>query len=209
MISRREFLVGGGAAITLATVDRFQNFLEKRGEPLIEAPKRAKDVLYVDREADFQIGLNGVPGFIDCPFENTLAYLKDGWGISDPTSLSDFRAIHRDHGYRPKELFEEVPWETWCSHLENCDGPDSDAFYRLAGLDLDEQHPKGSNQIAVGKRHVGLDDEDGVVGGLTLHNEASLGGWFSGVHADDDISLSLLQHRLTQLGAEIAVKIHR
>ena len=52
MITRRAFLIGSAATITLSLVDKFYTFIENHGEPLIQAPKNPSGVLYVYPDRD-------------------------------------------------------------------------------------------------------------------------------------------------------------
>jgi hypothetical protein len=191
MTSRRGFLVGGAAAITLPALDRFHNFLERHGEPLVEAPEQAVDTLTV-REGHWNggwaIGLNGDPLLEKAPFKNALEHIIDQ-GYFDPTDLSDSTMLEHEYGIRPEALLDPAP-EDWDIDYLTFRGPVPRAFDRLAPLDLEQD-----GEI-YGQR----------VGGL-IFETGGMGSDYQGVHVEDLLSVSLLQHRLNQLGELLAVQI--
>ena len=190
MVTRRAFLIGSAATITLSLVDKFYTFIENHGEPLIQAPKNPSGVLYVYPDRDYQLGLNGDPWKIDFPYASWQEYLVEEQGYDNPTKLSDFRAIYRDWGFMPSQLQEPVPWEHVAEMMERR-GPGADAFHLLDSLDIGPY----------------LEFDGRVAGGLKFYDGPMPGSNYLGVEAEDDISVSLLQHRPNQLNTGIAVQV--
>ena len=194
MITRRAFLIGSAATVTMSLVDKYYSFIENHGEPLIEAPKNPSRILYAVPEHDYQLGLDCDPRVINFPYENWLEYLVGDWGCETPTptKLSDFRDIYWNFGLAPSQLREPVPEDQRYEYFDGR-GPTADAHHFLERLDIGPD--------------IEIDGE--VAGGLIFYEGPMIGSNYVGVHAEDDISLSFLQHRLNQLGQNIKVELMR
>jgi hypothetical protein len=190
MITRRAFLIGSAATVTLSLVDKFYTFIENHGEPLIEAPKNPSRILYAFPDRDYQLGLDGDPWVIDFPYKNWLEYIVGDCGYETPTKLSDFREICWNYGLTPSQLREPVPDDQQLELVER-KGPHADAFHLLDCLEIGPD----------------LDVEGQVVGGLKFYDGPMPGSNYLAVHTEDDISVSILQHRLNQLGQNIKVEL--
>ena len=83
-----------------------------------------------------------------------------------------------------------MPDDWWSEYLDRR-GPSAEAHYLLEGLDI------GRDLRADGK----------VAGGLEFIDGPFPGNNYLGVHANDAISVSLLQHELNAISAGIAVKL--
>ena len=187
MITRRTFLIGAGSALTLSIVDKFVWHLDNKGLPLIQKPKNPSKVLFVNMAYENQINL-GRPPF-DPPTGTWRELLVDALGYKNPTTLSQFRKLYDDYGVKPRELDTECDcfFECW----DRVASPNALAFKLLEDLDI-------------GPKLAGPGDE---VGGLEFIDGDAPGHDYLGVHADDDLSISLLQHRLNELDTGIAVEL--
>ena len=190
MYSRREFLIGTGGLITMSVLDRYISYLENHGEPLVEAPKRAGDILYVSPDADYQIGLNQNPLCPEFPNWDRVEFLKEAWDMSYPDTPDGYRELCDEWGFTPESIKDPVPDDWWELYFDRR-GPSAEAYHLLVGLDI------GWELRADGK----------VAGGLKFIDGPMPGNDYLGVHADDDISISLLQHELNAANTGIAVKV--
>ena len=118
MITRRAFLIGSAATVTLSLVDKYYSFIENHGEPLIEALKNPSSTIYAFPERDYQLGLDGDPFEIAFPYESWIEYLIGDCGCETPTKLSDFRDINWNWGITPSQLQEPVPENHWFEYME-------------------------------------------------------------------------------------------
>ena len=111
MITRRSFIIGAASALTLSLVDKFINYADKHGEPMILAPKRPGDILYAFPSRDFQLGLNGDPWKLDNPDMTWRQFLVELFNYPNPVKLNQFKEIECDWGIKPTMLDEPVPSE--------------------------------------------------------------------------------------------------
>ena len=187
MITRLAFVIGVGSALTLSIVDKFVWHLDNKGLPLIQQPENPSEVLFVDRAYDYEINLGRYPD--DYPTGTWRELLVDLLGYKNPTTLSQFRELYYEYGVKPRELDTECDdyYESWALSKS----PNVLAYNMLEGLDI-------------GPKLVGPGNE---VGGLEFIDGDAPGHDYLGVHADDALSISLLQHRLNELDTGIAVEL--
>lgn len=189
MFSRRAFLIGAGTALTLPVVKKFQWFIEQHDRPLIEVPENPIETLYVYRDFDYQIDLGA---YVDeLPSITWRQFLTDYQGEEIPTKLSEFRDLYENWGIRPRDLDTECPSDRWVDSWARSDSPNARAYDLLSGLDLGPELTGGPCQI----------------GGIEFIDGASPGNDYLGVQAKDELSVSLLQHRLNELGQRYEVEL--
>ena len=188
MNTRRAFLIGASAGLTLTLFDKFFTYIENHGEPLIEAPDWPENTLFAYPNRNFRLGLNGDPDEWDFPYEDWLEYLIYDKGYKGPTKLSHYRKISSDWNLKPTELREPIPFWRVAAIMERR-GPGADALNLLKDLNIGPD----------------LNMNEGEVGGLTFYSDPTPIYNYCGVEADNAISLSLLQHRLNELGQEIEI----
>jgi hypothetical protein len=186
MITRRAFLIGAGSALTLSIVDKFVWHLDNKGKPLIEKPKDTGKVLFVHGDDDYRIDLGRTPEKF--PTVTWREFLVEKLGHPNPTTLSQFREIYYNYDIKPRDLDTEC--DSYFGYWDQNESPTALAYNLLDGLDI-------------GPVLKGPGDE---VGGLEFIDGDAPGHDYLGVHADDDLSISLLQHRLNELGTGIAVE---
>ena len=190
MYSRREFIVGTGKLITLSLLDRYLSYIENHDEPLINNPKQVNDTLYVSCNNDYQIGLNQDPLIPTFPDWNCIEFLDKAWGTTYPKTLEGYRELYDDWSLTPETENDPVPDDWWSEYLDRR-GPSAEAHNLLEGLDI------GWELKADGK----------VAGGLQFIDGPCPGNNYLGVHADNAVSVSLLQHELNAINSGIAVRL--
>ena len=131
MITRRAFLIGAGSALTLSIVDKFVWHLENKGMPLIEAPAKPKNVLYVHADWDYELNLGEVPDRL--PFMSWREFLFERLGNDEPKRLSDFRRIYEEWGVKPHQFDDELEGHIWEYYWTRCESPTANAYHLLDG----------------------------------------------------------------------------
>jgi hypothetical protein len=190
-ITRRQFLLGTSTGLILPSYyDKVVSYFENHGEPLIIAPKHPKEILYACSEFaanGFELKL-GHPEM--GPPEMTIREFCLAYGEGNPEKWwreswlcpDDPESIDMDAQMEPDFVMD---W--WVRK----DSSSALAYRYLEDLDLGP-HLAGYK----------------VVGGLNFIDGASPGNDYLGVEAVDEISLSLLQQRLNELGTEIEVRLY-
>jgi hypothetical protein len=179
MLSRRSFLVGAGAGfISPWMVDKFRNYLEVHGEPLIRAPKDSNpsNMLFVDPNDGFLVKSHWM-------FRTTWRQILP----LEYRHLEDAETFAR-WGMTEDQLDDEISPEayiTWSS----CDLVVGRVCALLKSLDL------GSNL-----------HRPGSVGGIRFERPRYRMGCGEFAYCDDLLSVSLLQARLNDLGTGIKVE---
>ncbi len=191
-ISRRHFLLGTSAGLILPSYfDKAVSFFDATGEPLLEVPQNPVTTLYaVDDEVggfQFRLGSKDAepPGmtlreFAESECGSLEEYLYEWWG-EDPENVGV------DDVDWEAEADPELVWDALQGSL-----PTGAAFFYLDGLDL-------------GSELVGPE----VAGGLDFYDGPFPGSNYRGVHATDEVSLSLLQKRLNDLGENVQIELVR
>jgi hypothetical protein len=195
MLSRRQFLVGlAGASAGLILPEwvlHAERYIEGEGAPLLETPARTFDTLHAIDWGDgaFQLFLGdpgqSAPKLSWGEFAERYFGMEYGEFVSEHLGLAPGEAIGQ--GYDEED---EVPeWEVVDQWVYQ-DSPSARAFEYLEGLqletDLGGTHTLGS-----------IDFIDGPCPG----NSSRI------VNAADELSLSLLQKRLNDLGECIRVVV--
>ena len=191
MISRRQFLVGAaGAAAGLILPDwlvRAERFIEDEGEPLLEVPSRYRDTLTAVRwdGTEYQLYL-GDPD--QGPPEFTWVEFADHF--HGETDIEKFFRYYLGEDVEWPDPDEPVDdWrveERWVLQ----DSPSAQAFDYLDSLDLEPD--VGSTRSA----------------GLVEFEEGPMPGSNDRiVTAADELSLSLLQKRLNDLGESVRIVV--
>ena len=198
LMSRRGFLFGTAAALAATKVrrnpflTRLYRHIAETGAPLLEVPARPVVVLDCHRELDHQFCIGDPYGVPDLPtwrehFIDTGALPDDG-----PPRPEDLRQLKHDWGFDPRHLDQEMDLEHWSEHYGRHASPNAVAYDWLDRNDigplLDEESPEP---------HLAFID------GYHPGNDAKA------VHPRGDVvrCLSLLQHRLNQLGTGAAVRL--
>jgi hypothetical protein len=187
MITRRKFLIGAGSALTLPTVNKFIWHIDSKGHPLIEKPSNPRKTLFVDQFDDFRIDLGREPE--EYPTATWREFLVDKLGYKTPTTLSQFRDLYNEFGLKPREL--DTDFDGYFEYWDQTEGPSALA-YRLL------------EELNIGPKLAGPCNE---VGGIKFVDGDSPGHDYIGVHAYDNLSISLLQNRLNELGTGIALEL--
>lgn len=188
--TRRAFIVGAGSALTLPIVSKFEWFIRNEGRPLIEVPRHPVDTLFVGLYSHGQITLG--PEISSPPTITWREYLtqNEAWGDL-PTRRSELREICNEYGIEPESLDSECDSEFWIDSWGRTESPNARAYHLLSTLDLGPELCGGP----------------GEVGELSFVDGPAPGNDYLGVHVYDDLSISLLQHRLNELGENIVVEV--
>ena len=182
-ITRRQFLlstVGAvGGFILPSFYTRALEFVDQFGEPLLESPRLVHDELIVCGDRDGELNL-GDP-YCELPSLTWREYAeKYHNGCLD--ELTD------GWGLSPSQFDEDAPWnlvaDSWC----RTDSPNAHAYHLLDSLDLGAEL-SGPN----------------AVGNLVFTDGACPGNDYLGVSAECDLTVSLLQQSLNDLGTGIRV----
>jgi hypothetical protein len=189
MITRRKFLIGAGSVLTLPLLNMFTWHLENMGVPLIEAPAQPKNVIYVSAYMDYQLNLNEFPDKI--PSITWREFLFEKLGYSVPKHRRDFRRIYDEWGVMPHQFDDECEDYVWEPYWCRVESPNALAYDLL-------------DRLEIGRELTGPGE---AAGGLQFVDGPMPGSDYLGVHADDELSVSLLQHRLNELGTGIAIEM--
>ena len=184
-ISRRRFLLNtAGASIGAIVPDyyfRALQFLEQFGEPLLEPPPRPTEILYSFNHCDeLELSL-GDP--YEGPPEMTF---RDYFTRFEPEGFETFDEYWDPGKEGLDELIDEQYWWDYWSMNESSSAKAS--FY-LESLDL-------------GADFEGTD----AVGSIEFFVDSNMVSMWRGVRYKDEITLSLLQQRLNDLGTGIRIE---
>jgi hypothetical protein len=186
-VTRRQFFLStAGAAAGFILPSYYVSalkFFERFEEPLLVPPKHVVDELFIVSEWGDELNL-GDP-YVDPPVMTWRAALEKYY----PWTLDDVEDYWYGYGLTESKLDETAPWDWVVDAWANHDSPAANAYHLLQDLDL------GPN----------LTDPD-AVGGLIFSQSASpCGNDFLSVTVQNEISISLLQQRLNDLGTGIRI----
>jgi hypothetical protein len=192
MLDRRRFLIGAGGLLTAAFVRKASAFSRRLGEPLVlPTARKPEETLYVYWQdwkdyAKWRVSLGPNQPF--APPAPTWREHLCNLGHRLETS-EEIARVCNEENVRPEELDKRLSgWEdTW----DNFTGPQAKAHHLLKKLDLGAA---GSKLRQAGEI---IFEEFG--GGP--------GNCYTWVESKDDLTVSLLQARLIELGLPINVKV--
>ena len=182
--TRRQFLLStAGASVGAIMPDyyfRALQFIEQFGEPLLEPPMRQGKELIAYTLGDEPELCFGNPDR-DIP---RLTF-REFFNRYEPVGIETFEE-HWGYGLEALDspMEEEYMWDHWFMHS----GPSAQAHSYLQSLDL------GPRLAA-----------PNAVGGLDFFEDSNMVSCWRGVHYENDVTLSLLQQRLNDLGTGIKV----
>ena len=181
--TRRQFILGTAAGLILPSYyDKVFTFFENTGEAYLELPEQADTHLYAvtGRGEGFQLNL-GDP----CEEPPQLTYREYA------------RTCVNDDGEYLEELIEagcdldaEMDFYDYIDDWAYNSSSNAKAYRLLENLDLG---PDFASEHAVGQ--------------LQFYNCPSICSDYLGVHAEDEVSLSLLQKRLNELNTGICITV--
>ncbi len=189
MLTRRTFLAGAAGSITAALVQKYEWFISEKGEPLIEAPAFPSTDLYVSAPDGEWVITLGPPD--EDPGTGTWTEFLTAQYDIGPLDQESLIEAGESWGIEPELLDTECEWETWYCYWGRNLSPRAHAYRLLQSLDLG---PK-------------LSGARGEVGELNFLDAPFICSDYLGVHAADDLSVSLLQHRLNELKTGIRVVV--
>ena len=191
MLTRRQFLVGAaGAAAGLILPDwvvRAERFIEGEGEPLLEVPSRYRDTLTAVSWFGDEYQL-----FLGDPEQEqpALNWIEFAERYYFEDNVNEFFAHYFGEDAHYPDPQEQVGEWLISEHWVMTDSPSAEAFNYLQGLDLgpDFGRPGGIGQI------------DLIEGTAPGDNSCV-------ANAADNLSLSLLQKRLNDLGESVRIVV--
>mgnify|MGYP001551318711 CR=1 FL=1 len=182
-LTRRQFLLstaGAAAGFILPSFySRALEFLDQFGEPLLEPPRVVREELIVCYDRDGELNL-GDP-YCEPPRMSWREYADKYYG-------GNMLEVAEGWGLESRQFDETAPWDVVADAFIRNDSPSAKAYRLLESLDL-------------GPELTGRD----AVGGLIFTDGACPGNDYLGVSAECDITLSLLQQRLNDLGTGIRI----
>ena len=183
-ITRRQFLLStAGAGVGAIIPDyyfRALQFFEQFGEPLLEPPARPTRDLHTFQNCDDLELCFGDPTI--GPPEMTYRQFFHRY---QPERIETFEI---DWGLGPESLDTTIDWEWVLDSWSMQDSPQALAYHYLQSLDLG---PKLSGPNAVGR--------------LEFFEDYNMVSCWRGVRYEDELTLSLLQQRLNDLGTGIRI----
>lgn len=182
-ITRREFILGtarsAAGLILPAYYDKVLAYFENHGEPLLKAPRQFDQDLYCDFGNEFQLNL-GKPVY-ELP--------KLTWReVFQRYSYDDEDGFAEEFGLTEAMLGEVADEDAYFDYWAACDSPNAKAYRLLDGFDIGRMIHHGDK-----------------IGELKFIDCPCPGSDYVGVHADCEVTLSLLQNRLNELGTGIRV----
>jgi hypothetical protein len=185
--TRRSFLLGtAGAAAGLIIPSYYQRaleFLDETGVPLLEPANTNAVPLYAGRSVSVcGYELSTMPEFPEFP-EWTLQDFADRYGADD---------LYWSYEEGEIDFAEPVDWshELFYEKWYQCESPVTHAYDLLKGIDLGPELTAGAGK-----------------GEVLVWNAPSPASCYQGVEAVDEISISLLQKRLDDLGKNFAIHV--
>jgi hypothetical protein len=183
--SRRQFLLSTAGVAVGAIVPSFYfralEFFEQFDEPLLEVPGRvARDLYaYVNGEEKLELSL-GDPS--EEPPEMTF---REFFAHYQP---AEEEYLRQSYNLGEHNLDSEIDWGHVCDHWCLEESPQALAYHYLQSINLGE--------VLKGTKGVGA---------LDFTEQSNMTMFWYEVHARDEVTLSLLQRRLNDLGTGVRV----
>jgi hypothetical protein len=185
-VTRRQFVLSTAGAAVGAIIPSFYyralEFFEQHESPLLVPPERVtQDLCLLSIDTDYSQLCLGDP-YEEPPRMTYREYFERYW----PEAFDNYE---EEWNLRPEdldtEIHDEYVTDAWILH----DSPAARAYRYLESLDLGPQL-QGPN----------------AVGGLDFREDSNMASYWRYVTPRDEVSLSLLQQRLTDLGTGIRVR---
>jgi hypothetical protein len=187
LLSRRGFLIGAGSLLTTAFVKDARSFIRTTGRPLLAPPVQALQTLYWYAD-DFGDGyLLTLGKWMDPPPPAPTwreFFISEGIRHQTEEEIEELCSVHE---IEPKDFDDPVAAWYWAQHFEWVGNPCAKAHHLLSNIDI------------------GPDLQTANAPQLEFHEGPHPGNNSSWVNAKDELSLSLLQARLIDLGMPIKV----
>ena len=191
MLSRRQFLLAAAGAIVPGEIfpgflGRALSYLEENDEPLLISPDNPDHVLYAVHGELGEYSLLLDNPSLEPPTFTWREFMEHFFGsVENYLGIDELSEVGEVFEYG---LDEEADWWTVLQCWIPKDSPEAQAFDLLYPLELGHS---GNNSNAVGA----LDFIEGPMPGSN----------YRGVHAENALTLSILQHELLQLGQPVKV----
>jgi hypothetical protein len=194
MFDRRQFLIGAaGSLLTTAFVRKAKVFSLRNYAPLLTPPvRKAEETLFINSgirdDASWRLSLGPID--VEAPPPPTWREHLVSLGVPLGTE-EDVRRACGARGMEPEELDARVNGFSWEDRWDNFAGPQASAFHLLKSINL------------------GPADSPLRCEGDILFEEfgGGPGNGYTWVELGDDLTASLLQQRLIELGLPINVAV--
>lgn len=199
-MDRRSFLIGGGAILTAAYVDKANWFLRNKNAvvPFAEVEQASETLYFVDlgnQNYDLRLGSPNfeVPDLTYLQWLSTYENPKNiDYSINTKISEEDLMFLMGYYDLDNDQLNQIAPADLYQHKWELNHSPFAKAYYYLRDLDLFNER---------------LSDGE-LIGDLEfIHQHQMWHGYTVGVSSEDPITASLLQGRLIELNHKITVQM--
>jgi hypothetical protein len=187
LLSRRGFLIGAGSLLTTAFVKDARSFIRTTGRPLLAPPAQALQTLYwYDGAVDDSYLLSLGEWMDPHPPAPTWRAFFISEGIPHQTE-DEIERLCCAHDIEPKDFDGPIDYWYWVEHIEGAGSTFAKTHRLLSNIDFGPS----------------LRTRDAPQ--LEFHCGEVMGDSSSWVNAKDELSLSLLQARLIDLGMPIKI----
>ena len=183
--SRRGFLIGAGAVLTMAFVKDARSFIHRNNQPLLSSPSQVIETMYWHEIPDEGYQLTLGPWSLAPPPPTWRKFFVSE-GIPHRTDR-EIEKICCAHLIEPGDFDKPMSVRYWEDWFEIQGGPLARAYHLLQKIDLGPE--RGSERGPLLEFNIGSHPGD------STHY----------VNAKDMLSLSLLQARLIDLGMPIKI----
>jgi hypothetical protein len=196
MFDRRQFLIGAAGSLLSATfVRKAKVFSRSYAEPLLTPPvRKAEETLFITSGYSFDWKWRVSVGPIDVETPPPPTWREHLTSLGVPLGTEEeVRRACAERGMEPEELATTVNGYSWEDRWDNVTGPQARAFHLLKSIDLG---PADSPLRREGD--ILFEDCGGAPGNS-----------YTWVDFKDDLTASLMQQRLIELGLPIHVAVGR
>jgi len=197
-MDRRSFLINSaralGAVLTLNFVSRVENFVQIENLPLLLKPDSHETILFAinDDTGGYQLYLGKHPLDDHVPDINWRDLIIDHWGWSEKDGVA---YLQEDYGISKKEAKEMLdtiaPADSISDWFFLSQSANAKAYFYLSGLDLGPEFGQGQDTAG----------EIRFIEGYMPGNDTRM------VEVPENVSLSLLQARLIDLGENVKIEL--
>jgi len=184
--SRRGFLIGAGSLLTAAFVTDARSFIGRTSRPLLASPTQVTQTLHWYDSAEDGYLLTLGPWTLEPPPAPTWREFFISEGISHQTE-ADEEEVWSHYGIWPEYYDQIVCEEYWSDRFEIEDSPCAKAHRLLRKIDVGPDRKSTRGPL------------------LEFHQGSHPGHSSYWVSAKDQLSISLLQARLIDVGMPIKI----
>jgi hypothetical protein len=197
-MDRRSFLINSarafGAALTLNFISRVEHFVQSKNSPLLLKPDNHEKILFAidDDIGGYQMYLGKHPLDDHVPDINWRDLIIDHWGWSEKDGINYLQEDYGISKKEAKELLDTIaPEDSISDWFFLSQSANAKAYFYLAGLDLGPEFGQGPDTAG----------EIRFIDGYMPGNDTRM------VEVPENVSLSLLQARLIDLGENVKIEL--